>query len=180
MVKPLHAIVEKLAQSQRGLLVAADAVPAGQWKARPGENRWSAGELAAHLMTVEKRIISRADDLLQEPAKPRPFLKRFHVPMVVVEARLFRRISPIPVDRGTIGEKKEMLSELQEVRERTLAFIEATRGRDLSQYCMPHPFLGTLTAYEWFRFIASHEIRHTKQMTEIAAALPKNIRKLQK
>jgi uncharacterized damage-inducible protein DinB len=179
-VKSLNAIVEKLAQSQRGFLFAADAVPAERWKARPGDNRWSAGELAGHLMIVERRIISRADHLLQEPAKRRPFLKRFHVPMAVVEARLFRRISPIPVDSETIREKEEMLSELREVRERTLAFIGETRGRDLSQYCMPHPFLGTLTAYEWFQFIASHEIRHTKQMAEIAAALPKNITKLQK
>jgi uncharacterized damage-inducible protein DinB len=179
-VKSLRAIVEKLAQSQRGLLFAADSVPAVQWKVRPSENRWSAGELAGHLMIIERRIISRADHLLEEPAKPRPFLKRFHVPMVVVEARLFRRISPIPVDSETIREKEEMLSELREVRECTLAFIEETRGRNLSQYCMAHPFLGTLTAYEWFQFIASHEIRHTKQMAEIAAALPKNVTKLQK
>jgi uncharacterized damage-inducible protein DinB len=179
-VKSLNAIVEKLAQSQGGLFFAADAVPAEHWTARPGENRWSAGELAGHLVMVERRIISRADHLLQEAPKPRPFLKRFHVPMVVVEARLFRRISPIPVDSETIREKEEMLSELREVRGRTLAFIEETRGRDLSQYCMPHPFLGTLTAYEWFQFIASHEIRHTKQMKEIAAALPKNITMLQK
>jgi uncharacterized damage-inducible protein DinB len=179
-VKSVNAIVEKLAKSQRGLLFAADAVPAEHWKVRPGENRWSAGELAGHLMIVERRIISRADHLLQEVPKPRPFLKRFHVPMAVVEARLFRRVSPIPVDSETIREKEEMLSELREVRERTLAFIEEKKGSDLSQYCMPHPFLGTLTAYEWFQFIASHEIRHTKQMAEIAAALPKNIAKLQK
>jgi len=57
--------------------------------------------------------------------------------------------------------------------ERTLAFIEETRDRDLSKYSMPHPFLGTLNAYEWLQFIASHEIRHTKQMREIAGTLPK-------
>ena len=179
-MKSFNAIVEKLARSRNDLLFVADTVPAEHWKAKPGDNRWSAGELTGHLMIVEKRIISRADHLLQGPAKPRPFLKRFHVPMVVVEARLFRRISPIPLDSEKIREKEEMLSELRQVRERTLAFIEETRGRDLSQYCMPHPFLGTLTAYEWFQFIASHEIRHTKQMAEIAAALPKNITKLQK
>jgi DinB superfamily len=162
------------------LLFAADAVPRELWKSRPGDNRWSAGELVGHLMTVETRIISRADHRLEQPPKRRPFFERFHVPMVVVEARLFRRTSPIPVARETIREKEEMLSELREVRERTLAFIGETTGRNLDQYCMPHPFLGTLTAYEWCHFIASHEIRHAKQMAEIAAALPKNITKLQK
>jgi hypothetical protein len=45
---------------------------------------------------------------------------------------------------------------------------------------MPHAFLGTLNAYEWFQMIASHEVRHTKQMKEIAAALPKVVAILQK
>jgi len=75
-----------------------------------------------------------------------------------------------------------MLAELREVRERTLAFIEETRGRDvrLNRYCMAHAFLGTLTAVEWMEFIASHEIRHAKQMAEIATALPKTVAGLQK
>jgi len=179
-VKSLNSIVEKLARSQRGFLFAADAVSAEQWTANPGEARWSAGELTGHLILVERRILRGTEGLLQSPPKPRPFLKRFHVPMVVVEARLLRRKSPTPLDGQIFGEKAEMLAELRGVRERTLAFIEETRGRDLSQFCMPHPFLGMLTTYEWFEFIASHEIRHTKQMAEIAATLPKNITKLQK
>jgi uncharacterized damage-inducible protein DinB len=179
-VKSLNSIVERLGRSQRGFLLAADAVPAEQWKTNPGEDRWSASEVAGHLIVVECRILGGTDRLLQKPPNPRPFLKRFHIPMVVVEARLFRRKSPIPLDCQTIHEKEEMLAELRRVRERTLAFIEEIRGRDLCQYCMPHPFIGTLTVDEWFEFIASHEIRHTKQMAEIIASLPKNITKLQK
>ena len=179
-MKSLNAIVEKLGRSQRGLLFTTDSVPPEQWRIKPGRERWSAGELIGHLILVERRILSGTDRLLQKPPQPRPFLKRFHIPLVVVEARLFRRKSPTPLDGQIFGEKDEMLAELRGVRERTLAFIEETKGRDLLRYWMPHPFIGTLTTYEWFEFIASHEIRHTKQMAEIAAALPKNITKLQK
>jgi hypothetical protein len=73
-----------------------------------------------------------------------------------------------------------MLAELRQVRERTLAFIEETMGRDLSKYRMTHPFLGSLNAYEWFQLIASHEIRHMKQMQEISVSLPKSVTRLQK
>src|SRR5229473_7901195 len=79
-----------------------------------------------------------------------------------------------------VCEKEEMLAELRGARERTLGFIEETRGRNLSKYNMPHPFLGTLNAYDWLQFIASHEIRHMKQMWEIAATLPKTVTSLQK
>jgi hypothetical protein len=34
--------------------------------------------------------------------------------------------------------------------------------------------------YEWFQLIASHEVRHTKQMKEIYATLQKSVASLQK
>jgi hypothetical protein len=58
--------------------------------------------------------------------------------------------------------------------------MEETRGRDLSVYSWRHPFLGYLNAYEWFSFLGSHQIRHEKQMREIAIGLPKAIGDLQK
>ena len=100
--------------------------------------------------------------------------------MILVEARVIRRKAPAPVEPRMVGEKEEMLAELRQVRERTLAFIEETMERDLSKYCMAHAFLGTLNGYEWLQFIASHEIRHTKQMREIAVSLPKTVTSLDK
>jgi hypothetical protein len=47
-------------------------------------------------------------------------------------------------------------------------------------YCWPHPFLGVLNTYEWMEMIAGHEVRHTKQMREIANSLPKVVTSLQK
>ena len=162
-VPSLATIVENLARAQRELLRAAEAVPEDQWKTRPAEGRWSAGEMIGHLNAVERTILSRADKLLQKPPKSPPFFKRLHISMIMVEARVIRLKTPKSLDVQTIREKKEMLAELRGVRERTLALIEETRGHDLSKYSMPHPFLGTLNAYEWLQFIASHEIRHTKQ-----------------
>jgi uncharacterized damage-inducible protein DinB len=179
-LRSLATIIENLARAQGELLRAAGAVPADQWKTRPAEGRWSAGELTGHLLTIERAIIGRTDRLLSKPPKEVPFFKRFHVPMAVVESRLIRLKTPIPLDLEIVREKEEMLAELRQVRERTLAFIKETVERDLSKYRMPHPFLGTLNTYEWFQLIASHEIRHTKQMREIAGTLPKSVISLEK
>jgi hypothetical protein len=179
-VKSLNAIVENLAQSRRALLMVTDAVPAEHSESQTWRQPLVGGRtsrLSDDDRTKDHQ--SRGSSALRA-RETAALSERFEGPMVVVEARLFRRISPIPVESETIREKEEMLSDLREVREGTLAFIGETRGRDLSRCSMTHPFLGTLTAYEWFQFIASHEIRHTKQMAEIAAALPKNIAKLQK
>jgi len=179
-VPSLATIIENLARAQSELLRAADVVPADQWKAKPAEGRWSAGELIGHLSAIERAILIRADKILQNPPKSVPFYKRFHVPMIIVEARVIRRKAPTAREPQIVREKEEMLAELRGVRERTLAFIEETKVRDLSKYNMPHPFLGNLNAYDWLQFIASHEIRHMKQMREIAATLPKTVTSLHK
>jgi DinB family protein len=179
-VPSLKSITKNLVRAEKEFLSAANPVPVGQWKTRPTEDRWSAGELVCHLIMVERSVIQGAAKLLQKPAKPRPFFKQFHIPMALVEWRLIRSKSPIPMDPGMICEKEEMLAQLRETREKTLEFIQETSGRDLSKYHMAHPFLGTLNAYEWLQMIASHEVRHTKQMKEVVGSLPKNIPAVEK
>ena len=179
-MRSLESIIEKLNRAQAEMLSAADCVPADQWKTRPAEGRWSAGELVAHVGKVERSVLGQADKLLQDPPQTVPFYKRFHFPLKLVESRVLRRRSPRAMEPQNVGEKEAMLAELREARERTLAFIEETRGRDLSRYVGPHAFLGTMNAYDWLQFIASHEIRHVKQMREIAASLPKTVTTSQK
>jgi uncharacterized damage-inducible protein DinB len=175
MPSKLDSILRHLGKTQTGLLCAADAVPAENWKTRPGEGRWSAAELVAHLMMVERAVIEKADRVSQKSPKRISLLKKIHLPMALVASRVIRRKAPVPVDPEMLRDKEIMLAELRTVRERSRAFLEETRGRDLGQYCWAHPALGTLNIYEWLKFIAAHEIRHTKQMREIAANLPKLI-----
>jgi hypothetical protein len=179
-MRNLDPLLANLSSAQTGLLRAADAIPADRWTESPLEGRWSAAEVVCHLISVERAIISRADKILQKPAKTVPFYKKFRLPMAVVEIRFIRRRSPIPLETQLLREKEAMLAELREVRGRTLAFIDETRGRDLSTYMFPQAFLGMLNMYEWFQMIASHEVRHTKQMKEIGASLPKAVASLQK
>jgi hypothetical protein len=179
-VQSIEPIVDKLARAQTRLLRAADAVCAEQWKSGPRKGAWSAGELVAHLIMVERSIIGKADRITQKPARPTPLLKRFHLPLALAEARVIRLKSPIPLDLQLVREKEAMLADLLEVRERSLAFLDEIKNRDLRAYCWRHPFLGNLNLYEWFEMIAAHELRHTKQMQEIAGALPKAVGSSQK
>lgn len=177
----LQSITENLARAEKQFLAAADAVPADQWKCCPAEGRWSAGELVCHLIQVERAIIKNAGKVLQRPPQPRPFSKRFHFPMALVESRLIPRKTPIPLDPAQVCDKDEMLAQLCEARRQTRVFMEEqTKGKDLRKYHMPHPFLGTFNLCEWFQVIASHQVRHSKQMREIAVALPKTVTTLHK
>jgi uncharacterized damage-inducible protein DinB len=169
----LDPILGKLAQAQSRLLSTADSVPPDQWQTRPIRGGWSAGELVAHLIMVERAVLGSADRVMQHAPRRISLLKRLHLPLALVEARWIRRKTPIPLDPELVGEKETMLAELREIRERTLAFVDETKGRDLSKYCWRHAFLGMLNTYEWLQMIACHEIRHEKQLHEIAKSYRK-------
>lgn len=172
-MRSLVPIFERLAGAQTIFFRAADAIPAEQWAAKPSAKEWSAAELVAHLVMVERAVLGGADRITQKKPIPVPLLKRMHLPLWLVETRLVRRKSPLPLDPTLLGTKEEMLGELRSVRERTHAFLEETKGRNLSAYCWPHAFIGMLNVYEWFEMIAAHQVRHAKQMREIRARLPK-------
>jgi hypothetical protein len=174
-VRNLQPIRERLASAQSAFFRAADAIPGETWSKCPGLNEWSAAELVAHLVVVERGVVTKVDRLTQESPIPVPFRKRFHLPLWLVEARVIRRKSPVPLDESLIAEKEAMLAGLRGVRERTLAFMSETERRDLSAYCWRHPFLGMLNIYEWMEMLAAHQLRHTKQIREIEAKLSRKL-----
>ncbi len=151
------------------MLSTADQVPADQWRTRPKKGGWSAAEIVGHLIMVERSVVGSADRVVQHPPRKFSRLQRLHFPLALVEARLVKRQSPLPVDPELVTEKETMLAALRNIRERMLAFIDETKERNLAVYRWKHPFLGSLSAYEWFEMVARHELRHEKQMREIAA-----------
>jgi len=171
----LQPIREKLARAQTAFFRAADSIPAEKWRKCPKLNEWSAAQLVSHLVVVERGVVTNVDRLTQKAPIPVPFPRRMHLPLWLVEARVIRRKSPVPLDESLMAEKEAMLAGLRGVRERTLAFISETERRDLSAYCWRHPFLGMLNIYEWMEMIAAHQLRHTKQIREIEAKLSRKL-----
>lgn len=167
------ATERKLAEAQRVFFAAADSVAVHQWNIKPASESWSAAEVVAHVMMVERTVIDGAHRITQKTPRKIPFHQRIHLPLWLVEARIIKRKTPIPLDPNLLCEKQAMLSGIHSARERTLAFMEKTKELDLSKYCWPHPFLGMLNAYEWLEMIAAHQIRHAKQVKEIVERLPK-------
>jgi len=171
----LQPIREKLSRAQTAFFRAADTIPGEKWDNCPGLDEWSAAELVAHLVVVERGVVTNVDRLTQKAPIPVPFPKRIHLPLWLVEARVIRRKSPVPLDPSLMAEKETMLGGLRRVRECTLVFIAETERRDLSAYCWRHPFLGMLNIYEWMEMIAAHQLRHTKQIREIEAKLSRKL-----
>lgn len=116
---------------------------------------------------VEETTIFGMKRLLRSATKPVPLRKHFHLPLAVAIWRGRKVRTPIPLDPKRVRDKQESLAGLVATREATVAFIESTRGTDVSLYHYEHPFLGTLNMCDWFRTIGYHELRHAKQIREL-------------
>jgi len=181
MASRVITISEKLTRAQAKFLGAADAIAADQWLEQPKPGCWSAAELVAHLSDVERGVAGYADSIIRKTPLPVTWYKRLHLPLALVRLRAIKRqVPPIVTPSTSLTGKETMLAELRSVRERTLAFLEETLHRDLSRYGWNHPFLGRLSFYAWFAFLAAHQVRHSKQMWEIAQNLPKDVASSQK
>jgi hypothetical protein len=163
-IKP---IVAMLSRTRADLLAAAEAFSADLWTRSPKADEWSAADVISHLTSVEAAITGGAAKMIRSEPRRVPFWRKLHPPVVVVRWRFPRFKTPIPLERKLLGEKEEMLARLQAERTRTEALLEQAAGRDLRAYYWPHPFFGPLNFYDWFRLMAHHEVRHTKQLREI-------------
>jgi len=171
----LFTIRAKLTAAQSRFLTIADTIPSNFWQTPPSPGAWSAAEIVAHLCQIESSIVTNSNRILRHPPRPVPFIKRFRLPLFLAEYRVRRFRSPLPVDTSLLAEKDPMLASLRTVRERTLAFLDETNSRSLAPYCFPHPFLGMFNLYTWLELIACHQLRHAKQVHEIATLIPKHV-----
>ena len=167
------SIIDKLNAVRAGLESAAGGVPVELWREPPRPGAWSAAEVIAHLTMVEGKITEGAARLVRSAPAPVPLWNRLHIPARLAEWRGFRVKTPLPLDPSLLAEKEAMLARLAELRRGTLALLEEHRGRELSAYRWKHPFFGSLNYYSWFRMIAHHEARHTKQLREIVRTFQK-------
>ena len=166
-MRDIAPIVERLSRCRAGLEASLNAFTPETWRKAPGSGRWSAAEVIAHVSMVEDKITSTAEKLIRGEPRPLFLLKRVHIPVALVKWRGVKRKSPIPLDPALLKGKEEMLASLTALRRRSIALLEKNRERDLSAYCWRHPFFGYLNYYTWFKVMALHEIRHTKQIREI-------------
>ena len=101
----LDGTLGKLGRAQSEFFRAADTILPEQWNTQPRRDEWSAAEVVAHLVMVERAVVGGADRISQKT--PNSFnAEPVTLPIWLVESRLIRRKTPIPLDQGLIGDKR--------------------------------------------------------------------------
>lgn len=168
----LQEIVEYNAAIRAELAAVIAAHPKAAFDRRETPDGWNGHQIVHHLGHVEgaatKMLEGAAAKLMAEGGLPpetdtSSILAAFHrfnvtdrkaVPIQAPE----RLVPPADADIDVAWPL------LQGARERSLAFVHAMDGRDLTTLTWPHPVLGPLNGYQWLALFGAHEGRHLDQL----------------
>jgi len=166
--------IRMLQDSEKELLNLVSNLTDEQWDYRPSPFRWSAGEVAQHIMLSEGLLFGTVERAMASPVNPdwkaktegkNDFLER------VLVSRDRRAQAPEPIrPLGKIS-RAEVMSRFKEARAKTIKFIEETNA-PMKAHTVEHPFrvFNTLNAYQWLIYIPLHNMRHNQQIAEVKAS----------
>ncbi|HEX3680929.1 MAG TPA: DinB family protein [Bryobacteraceae bacterium] len=159
-----------LAETSEGLAQAIESLSDAQWTYKPEPDCWSIGEIAEHVVIVERRVLQRfATQFPEAPAPPadRDVQQLDESVMRSGVDRSSKFLAPAAIAPTGQLTMQEVLERFAASRAGIDAFLDAPA--DHRRHAMPHPVIGLLDAYQWVLLVSAHAARHTKQIQEVKA-----------
>lgn len=169
----MDTALRALDQARDQILALIDGISQVDSERRPDPDEWSIGEIAHHLLLVEKR---HCQGMLEKIAEDQG--GNFSREQVLAER-------PIPLEdmadvsksgKGKAPEGtqptpglilKELAEDLRQVRRQTKAQLLPHRSHNLDDLWWKHPRFGPMTLYERIHLIGYHDLKHLAQMARL-------------
>ena len=138
---------------------------------KPAPDRWSIQECAEHIVSVEQLVQGQViAKLLAGPPEPSRRAEVKYTDGFLITAmpdRIHKAQAPeMLVPKGRLATQEAVRTSFEACR-KTLLDQVATSKIDWRTRFAPHPFFGTLDAYQWVLLSTGHTLRHTLQIEEV-------------
>ena len=158
-------IIEAFKQSTDNLLRVLHSFPAEHFNRKPSSDAWSAGQVADHLLQLEKRI----NHIIAAPAvvtERNPDEKLVTISNALQDFSRKWKAPSIITPGVELIDQRRVTDELNIQKEKMLGKIKEV---DINALCkgFPHNRLGELTRLEWIHFTICHTERHLHQIGSI-------------
>ena len=172
------ALIKDLENSRALFLKAiADVNSEAQWNYKPGPDRWSVAECAAHIIAAEEYFRTNIATALKSP--PLPAAQQSTAGDAVI-AKMIRDRSqkfqaPTALEpTGKVVPKAQAIKDFEATRAKTLQYARTTQD-PLREHGAGTP-PNVTTAYQLVLMLSGHTERHTAQLLEVKASpgYPKN------
>ena len=166
------ALVQDLERSRAAFLAAiADVRTEAQWNYKPGPDRWSVGECAAHIIAAEEYFRQNIATAMKSPPLPAAAQSagRDAVIAKMIRDRTQRFQAPAGIEpTGKVVPKPETIAAFEAMRAKTIEYVKTTRDalREHGSGVPPN----VTTAYQLVLMLSGHTERHTAQLLEVKAS----------
>jgi hypothetical protein len=171
-------LIQDLQHSRQMFLDAiADVKTEAQWNYKPGPDRWSVGECAAHIIAAEAYFRDGVSEALKSPELPAQQQSSAGDAIIssMVRNRTTKFTAPAPLEpAGKVKPKAETIKDFEATRAKTLEYVRTTQDA-LREHGSGTPPQVT-SAYQLVLMLSGHTERHTAQLLEVKATpgYPKN------
>jgi len=163
-------LIRLLQDSQKEYLSHVEKVSETQWNWKPGQDRWSVGETAEHILLTEGRLFSAMERALAASPNPDSEKSTAGKAELLERALLDRRHKAVSPESIRPQGLSKVIRRFKEARAKTIKFVQDTQ-LPLEEHNSEHPFpvFKTLNAYQWLLYIPLHNLRHNQQIAEVKA-----------
>ena len=173
----LTELFNYLDQEYADLLTTVAAAPKDRLNRHPAPGRWSIAQILEHLVIVERRATELAVKLadkavaggIPKETETGPILMAIDTRRITDRSRRVKA-PEVFLPPGKLS-PDESLNALDEAHRQFKLAAAKGDGLALREISYPHPWLGSLNAYEWIAFVAAHMARHTEQIREVSVQL---------
>ena len=162
-------LLSGLERSAESYLSVARQVPEERWTVAPAEGKWSAAQLAEHLVLVEQQLRAMLRDRLLTSAAVEPSPDQAElderVPRAVLDPNRKPEAPPSMRPSGRWTTREEALRAFRDERESTIEYIRTTKD-PLRAHRVQHS-LGNMDGHHWLLLLISHTERHARQMQNL-------------
>ena len=166
-------LVSHLENSGRVVENAIQGLDPDQWFAEPGPERWSVGQCAEHIVSVESRIAGLLNRMPEMPDEPSDEAEGAQKDVLV--QRVATRETRVQAPPALHPESKYKTADdfLEGFREShsKLQRVASENPAWLRRRFQEHPILKKLDGYQWLLAASCHTLRHAAQIEEVKELL---------
>jgi vacuolar-type H+-ATPase catalytic subunit A/Vma1 len=166
----IEAARKTMEEAGKKFLGLIQGLTAEQWNFKPATGRHSIGEEAEHIALAENDLQQVIQQVMESPK---------NLEMAKKLAGKEKKVRDLMLSANTNPENFKSPEKLKTLPE-VLEYFNRAHGRalkalvstpDLSAHVLnhPHPDYRSLTAYQWYFYVAYHNLRHCKQIEEVMA-----------
>jgi len=158
-----NELISMLHENTACLVDLIEKYPLDSWNQPLGEGKWSAGEIAEHILLTDQvihRLFSGPSVIATDriPMSKEKLIKEIFLDHSL-KLKAFGPIVPASGDKN----KQTLINGIRETRSALIDFLASSTTSEL---CMgfSHGKFGLLTKFEWIYFMIYHTQRHMIQM----------------